>query len=107
MNSVRNLLTHAVANQARKRGWFDLRYGLALMRDRSVPVSAKIAALGLGFVLMLIVQALEFPLEAMLDAMMALLGTPFFIALDGLEFIALPILFAAAILPRIARPTLR
>ena len=87
----------------RRKGWIDVPGGLALMRDPSVALGSKVQALGLGFVLMLVLQALEFPVEALLDAMTGFLATPLMFAFDGLEFIALPILFGAAILARTAK----
>ena len=85
---------------ARRKGWIDVPLGLQMMRDRSVPVALKARSLGLGFLLMLLFQALEFPLEAMVDAMTGLLATPLMLAFDGLEFLVLPVLFGAAILAR-------
>jgi len=85
---------------ARRKGWIDIPGGFALMRDRAVPVGSKATALGLGFLLMLVLQALEFPLEAAVDAMSLGMAVPFTLAFDGLEFLILPILFGAAILSR-------
>lgn len=85
---------------ARRKGWIDVPRGLELMKDRNVPVAMKVQSLGLGFLLMLVIQALEFPLQEALVLMTGLLALPFSVALDGLEFIALPILFGAAILAR-------
>lgn len=73
------------------------------MRDVSVPFALKAQALGLGFVLMLMLEALEFPLEAAAEAMTGLLATPLIAAIDGLEFLILPVIFGAAILSRTAR----
>jgi hypothetical protein len=75
---------------------------MALFRDRRVPVSTKVAALGVGFVLMLVVQALEFPLEAVLAAILPLVGLVFDVAFDGLEFIALPLIFGAILITHMA-----
>ena len=87
---------------ARRKGWIDIPLGLKLMRDRNVPVAMKVQSLGLGFLLMLVLQAFEFPLEALVEAMSGMLATPLLLAFDGLEFVALPILFGAAILARMA-----
>ncbi len=97
---MRKLPTQAAIGYARRKGWIDIPGGLALLRDRNVPVGLKIRSVGLGFLLMLVLQAFEFPLEAALDAMTGFLATPLMLAFDGLEFLALPILFGAAILSR-------
>ena len=85
---------------ARRKGWIDITGGLALLRDRNVPAGLKAKALGLGFLLMVVLQILEFPMEAAVDAMTGLLATPLMLAFDGLEFLILPVLFGAAILAR-------
>ncbi len=91
---------------ARRKGWIDIPSGLAMMRDRNVPVAMKIQSLGIGFLLMVLLQALEFPLEALVEVMTGLLATPLMLAIDGLEFLILPVLFGAAILAR-KSPTIR
>lgn len=98
---VRKLPTQAAMTYARRKGWIDVPGGLALLRDRGVPVGLKVRALGLGFLMMLVMQFFEIPLQAALVAMTGLLGLPFSVGLDGLEFLALPILFGAAILARL------
>ena len=104
---MKRLPTQAAANYARRKGWIDVPGGLALMRDPSVPMGLKTRALGLGVLLMLLVQALELPIEGLLDAMTGFLATPILFAVDGLEFLVLPVLFGAAILARTARPKAR
>lgn len=99
---MKHLPTQTAANYARRKGWIDVPGGLALMRDSAVPFGMKVQALGLGFVLMLVLQALEFPLEVAAEAMTGLLATPLIAAVDGLEFLILPVLFGAAILSRMA-----
>lgn len=94
---------HAAVGYARRKGWIDVPGGLALMRDPSVAFGQKASTLGLGFVLMLVLQAFEFPLEAAVDAMTGLLATPLMLAFDGLEAVILPVLFGAAILSRTAK----
>lgn len=47
---VTRALGRQAAKHARRRGWFDVRLGVALFRDRRVPVGTKVAALGVGFV---------------------------------------------------------
>lgn len=99
---MKHLPTQAAANYARRRGWIDVPGGLALMRDPSVAFGLKTRALGLGVLLMLLVEALELPLEGITDVMTGFLATPLLMAVDGLEFLILPVLFGAAILARMA-----
>lgn len=105
---MKHLPTQSAANYARRRGWIDVPGGLALMRDTAVPFGMKAQALGLGFVLMLVLEALEVPLNVAVEAMTGLLATPLLLGIDGLEFLVLPVLFGAAILARMAnrRPVL-
>ncbi len=103
---MKRLPTQAALGYAKRRGWIDVPGGLSLMRDAAVPFGLKAQALGLGFVLMLVLEALEFPLEAAAEAMTGFLATPLIGAIDGLEFLILPVLFGAAILSRLAmRPS--
>ena len=88
---------------ARRKGWIDVPGGLLLLRDPSVAFGLKARSLALGFGLMLLFQAFEFPLETLLDAMTGFLATPLMFAFDGLEFVVLPVLFGAAILSRTAK----
>ena len=97
---MKRLPTQAAASYAAKKGWLDIPGGLALMRDPSVPLGLKTRALGIGVLLMLLVEALELPIEGVMDVMTGFLATPIFGIVDGLEFIALPVLFGAAILSR-------
>ena len=72
------------------------------MRNATVPLGMKTQALGLGFLLMLLVQALELPIEGITEVMSGFLASPLLMAVDGLEFLILPVLFGAAILSRMA-----
>ena len=101
---MKRLPTQAAIGYARRKGWIDVPGGMALMRDPSVALRMKATALGLGFLLMLGLQAFEIPLEGLLVTMTGLLATPLVIAFDGIEFVALPLIFGAAILARMARP---
>ena len=92
---------------ARRKGWIDVPGGLALMRDPSVAFGQKATALGLGLMLTVLLEALEFPLEGLLSAMTGFLAAPIFGIVDGLEFLILPVLFGAAILARAAGRTTR
>lgn len=72
------------------------------MRDPSVSFGMKTRALGFGVLLMLLVEALELPLEGVTEVMTGFLASPLLAAVDGLEFLILPVLFGAAILARMA-----
>lgn len=80
----------------------DVRFGVALMRDRRVPVASKMAALALGFVLTFALEALELPLESVLAFLLPVIGFGINLVVDGAELLALPLLFSAALLPHIA-----
>jgi hypothetical protein len=97
---VKKLPAQAAVSYARRKGWIDIRGGLALLRSRDVPVGLKASSLGLGLALTLLLEAIEFPVELLLDGMTLGLATPILALIDGLEIITLPILFGAAILAR-------
>ncbi len=97
---MNKLPAQAAVGYARRKGWIDIRGGLALLRSRDVPIGHKVSALALGLVLALVLEAIEFPVEMILDGMTLGLATPILALIDGLEIIALPILFGAAILAR-------
>lgn len=85
---------------ARRKGWIDIRGGLALLRSRDVPIGHKVSSVVLGLALALVLEAIEFPVEMILDGMTLGLATPILALIDGLEMVVLPILFGAAILAR-------
>lgn len=80
----------------------DVKLGFALGRDRRVPVTAKMAALALGFVLTFALDMFELPLETVLAFLLPVIGFGINLAVDGAELIALPVLFGAALLPHLA-----
>jgi hypothetical protein len=69
-----------------------------MLRDKSVPVKRKLLCLGAGIGIMLLLQLLELPIEALLAALLPLVAIPLIAILDGLEILILPILFAALLL---------
>lgn len=85
----------------RPGGVLDVRYGFALMRDRSVPVRHKL----LAFVLAGIVMALLVSMEAPVELLLAWLALPFDMAFDGLEAIVGTAALAALILPYLCGQT--
>jgi len=97
-----NIVARAVANRVgthgRRHGWFDVRHGFALLRSREVPVGKKAAALAIGLVVTGLLYLFEIPMEAVLGVLLPFLGLGFDLAVDGLELVILPILFACLVL---------
>lgn len=93
---------HALSGHSGTGRALDVRFGLALLKDRRVPVLAKVLALGLGAVGMALLIALELPAETMFALFMPVLGLIADVALDGLEGIVGPFLLAALLLPYLA-----
>ena len=94
----RIVLPKAVAREAHRRGWLDLKLGYALLRDQRVSILTKLAALASGITLTAILIALEFPLEALIGWVVPFLGLAFDVAFDGLEVFVLPLLFGTLVL---------
>jgi hypothetical protein len=80
----------------------DVKLGIALLRDRRVPVGSKLLALAGGIGIIMLLEALEFPAEWFLSLLMPVIGFGISAAVDGLETIAGSFLLAAALLPFIA-----
>ena len=95
---ARKVLPKAAAREAHRRGWFDLKLGIALMRDSRVSLLTKLAALASGVTLTAILVAIEFPLESLIALVLPFLGLVFDFAFDGFEIIVLPLLAATLIL---------
>lgn len=81
--------------------FFDLKFGMRLMKDRRVPFGSKLQSLFLGALFAGILQLVEVPLETVLLVVMPLLGLAD-VAFDGIEVIAASILGAALVLPLLA-----
>jgi hypothetical protein len=79
---------------------FDPKLGLALLRDRRVPLGSKLAALTIGAILVAGLVALELPFEAVLAALV--IGIVPEGIFDGLEVLVGPVLFGCLALPHIA-----
>lgn len=93
----------AIQKHTTPGGTLDLRFGLHLLvRDRNIPVPHKMAALGLGGVLTLLLNILEIPLESLLVVLLPVIGLGTEILWNGLELIVCPVLFAALVLPHLA-----
>ena len=80
----------------------DFKLGVSLFRDRRVAVPYKMAALAIGFIGVILLNAVELPVETLLAMAVPVLGLGFDFALNGLEWIAGPLLMAAFALPHIA-----
>ena len=80
----------------------DFKLGAALFRDRRVAVPHKMAALALGFIGVVILNAVELPVETLLALALPVVGFGIDLALNGFEWIAGPLLMAAFALPHIA-----
>lgn len=100
-SAARHAAKHA-AKHAHRRGWLNVRLGMALFRDRRVPVATKLLALVLGLGLTVLAEIMELPLEAVMAAVMPVLGLALDAAIDGLEFIALPLVFGSILLTHMA-----
>jgi len=84
----------------------DIKLGWKLLKDNRVPIRAKLAALGIGAACTAALEALELPLDAVLAAILPLVGITGDIALDGAEAIFGPVLIATMLLPYMVAPPL-
>ena len=85
-----------------QRPLLDVRLGFALMRDRRVPLRAKLLAILLGLAVTGLVEFLELPVEGILSMLLPILGGVGDVVVDGAEMIAGPLLLAAMFLPLLA-----
>lgn len=92
-------ITHGASRKAAKRS--HLRLGWALARDRRVPAGKKALALGVGTLMTALLIALEVPLEAVVAFFLPIVGDLIDFAIDGVEVLLLPILFASMTLPHL------
>src|SRR2546429_8821752 len=81
----RRIAHKAVATHVREGGALDIKLGFALLRDRRVPIGAKLLSLLLGFALVALLIELELPLEALLAVAVPFVGLGLDSILDGLE----------------------
>src|SRR4028118_817226 len=93
---------NAIKKHTAEGGRFDLKFGFALLKDRRVPVGAKLLALGLGVAATAVINALELPLGALIAVLLPGVGLAIDAVLNGLEFIAGPLLASALVLPFVA-----
>ena len=83
--------------------FFDPRGGWTLLKDRKIPASTKLLALGLGVGLTFALTAVEVPLEMLLGLFLPFVGVGVDILIDGAEMIIAPVLFAALLMPHLVR----
>ncbi|HLK59849.1 MAG TPA: hypothetical protein VKU00_25025 [Chthonomonadaceae bacterium] len=95
--------THsAIRSQAREGGFLDVGLGFALLKDRRVSWKTKLLALLLGAGILGLLVLLELPVETIIAGLLPALGVMMDVTIDGLEFVAGPILFAVLLLPHLA-----
>lgn len=80
----------------------DVKLGMALLRDRRVPVAPKLLALAAGIGVIALLEVLEIPAEMLLSALLPVIGFGISVAVNGLEYIAGSLLLMAAIVPHLA-----
>jgi len=92
----------ALVQHTASGGALDIHLGIALLRDRRVPIATKLLALALGVAGMSLLIALELPIEAFLAILLPGVGLVAGFVLDGMEGIIGPFVLAALIMRRIA-----
>jgi hypothetical protein len=80
----------------------NLQLGYALLRDRRVPIRAKLTALGIGAAVVGVIELLQIPFESVFAAILPVLGVAGDLALDGAEAVVGPVLIATMLLPYLA-----
>ena len=73
-----------------------------LLLDSSIPFRFKIIAYVIGLVVFGVLSLVELPVEAALAFCLPLIGVVGDVAIEGSEFIAVPLIVAALVLPFIA-----
>lgn len=96
----------AAERYARRGGVLDVGFGLALFRDRRVPVRTKLTAVALGGLVTILLQPLEIPLEMLWALLAPPLGLVSLVIFNGLEAVLLPLLVGALLVRRLTPPHL-
>ncbi len=73
------------------------------MRDRGVPGRIKLLALFIGLLCTVLLELLEIPLETVVAVLLPFVGPAVDLAIDGAEFVLLPLLLAAAFMPHLQK----
>ncbi len=100
----RYFLRQAASNGVRQVAGnaLDPKFGLKLLRDGRVPLKSKMAAFALGLGAVFVLEILELPLQTALMLLLPFVGLAADFALDGIEILAGPLLFATLTLPYLA-----
>ena len=91
-----------VVKHTEEGGVLDVRFGLALLRDRRIPIGAKLMSLAIGGGITAAVMAMELPLESLLALLVPFIGFASDALIDGLEAVIGPMVVAALVLPHLA-----
>ncbi len=86
--------------KSKSRGFFDIKLGFKLFRDRRVSQRAKLLSISFGCLILAGMLALELPVETVLASL--LVGLPIDFVFDGLEMVVAPVIFSSLVLPWIA-----
>ena len=73
-----------------------------LLLDSRIPIQSKIIAYVIGLAVFAVLSLIELPVETALAFCLPLIGIVGDVAIEGAEFIAVPLLIAALLLPYIA-----
>lgn len=95
---VRRTLGRALAANR----FLDFGLGIALMRDRRVPMPTKALAVGLGGVLTTLLVVFEVPVEGLVALALPLLGAALDVTADGAEEVLGTLILATLLLPHLA-----
>jgi hypothetical protein len=95
------------ARANRRGGLLDIRFGISLLRDRTVPAARKLLALAMGGGLTLLLVTLELPIETLVAGLLNLFGFGLDMLLDGMEIVVFPLLIACLLLPHVLPKELR
>ena len=78
-----------------------IHLGFSLLGDRRVPIRIKLIALGIGAAAVGAVEVLLLPVEAIVAALLPLVGVAGDLAVDSAEAVVGPVLIASLLLPHL------
>lgn len=96
------VIQRSLHGSEKKPPLLDIGLGIALMRDRRVPFSAKAKSVTLGALTVAIFLALQLPLDAAILILLNAAGLGVNAVMDGLQILFGTILFGALYLTRLA-----
>ena len=97
-----NQVSVHVAENTRTARLGRFRLGFALLKNGTVPFSAKLFALAIGALGTLSLVALEVPLEGVVATLLPFVGMVTDLAIDGTEVLILPVVFAILLMPSLS-----